>query len=219
MLLSSYTAQVCKSLRFSGVSVPRDYEQGFQRALWTFQHQRVWCPQREQLVHLRPLPQGGLAAGRCCPSSSTMLHPCDCQNRCIYQPCRGTQDQMERNQTKNLHFSAIVTGASSGGSPELKTDCSGETRLALHIPSSSSAGQPEHHAAQTPLTILMNGSFTLLWAKRSLHASANACTVMSCVVSTAARSAQLESNNSKCCSGCNDGHLAALMQLMLYWAL
>ena len=74
LLLLLYTAQVCKSLRFSGVSVPRDYEQGFQRALWTFQHQRVWCPQREQLVHLRPLPQGGLAAGRCCPSSSTMLH-------------------------------------------------------------------------------------------------------------------------------------------------
>ena len=58
-----YVAQVCKSLRFSGVSVPRDYEQGFQRALWTFQHQRVWCPHRKQLVHLRPLPQGGLAAG------------------------------------------------------------------------------------------------------------------------------------------------------------
>ncbi|DBB05493.1 TPA: hypothetical protein ACH3X1_012449 [Trebouxia sp. C0004] len=54
--------KVCKSLRFSGVSVPRDYEQGFQRALWTFQHQRVWCPQRKQLVHLRPLPEGGLAA-------------------------------------------------------------------------------------------------------------------------------------------------------------
>jgi len=69
----THVAQVCKSLRFSGVSVPRDYEQGFQRALWTFQHQRVWCPQRKQLVHLRPLPEGGLAAGRCCPSSSTML--------------------------------------------------------------------------------------------------------------------------------------------------
>lgn len=58
--------QVCKSLRFSGVSVPRDYEQGFQRALWTFQHQRVWCPDRRQLVHLRPLPQGGLSAGQSC---------------------------------------------------------------------------------------------------------------------------------------------------------
>ena len=58
--------QVCKSLRFSGVSVPRDYEQGFQRALWTFQHQRVWCPDRRQLVHLRPLPQGGLSAGASC---------------------------------------------------------------------------------------------------------------------------------------------------------
>ena len=56
--------QVCKSLRFSGISVPRDYEQSFQRALWTFQHQRVWCPQRKQLVHLHPLPVSGLAAGK-----------------------------------------------------------------------------------------------------------------------------------------------------------
>ena len=70
----THVAQVCKSLRFSGVSVPRDYEQGFQRALWTFQHQRVWCPQRKQLVHLRPLPNGGLAAGGCNPSSSMGLH-------------------------------------------------------------------------------------------------------------------------------------------------
>lgn len=61
--------KVCKSLRFSGVSVPRDYEQGFQRALWTFQHQRVWCPQRKQLVHLRPLPEGGLAAVDAVPSA------------------------------------------------------------------------------------------------------------------------------------------------------
>ena len=56
-------SQVCKSLRFSGVSVPRDYEPAFQRALWTFQHQRVWCPQHKQLVHVRPLPTGGLASG------------------------------------------------------------------------------------------------------------------------------------------------------------
>ena len=28
--------QVCKYLRFSGVSVPQEYEVGFQRALWTF---------------------------------------------------------------------------------------------------------------------------------------------------------------------------------------
>ena len=68
--------QVCKSLRFSGVSVPRDYEQGFQRALWTFQHQRVWCPLRKQLVHLHPLPQGGLAAGNSPPPlpNSTVQH-------------------------------------------------------------------------------------------------------------------------------------------------
>lgn len=56
--------QVCKNLRFSGISVPRDYEQQFQRAIWTFHHQRVWCPRRRQLIHLRDLPECGLLHGR-----------------------------------------------------------------------------------------------------------------------------------------------------------
>ena len=55
--------QVCKNLRFSGISVPRDYEQQFQCAIWTFHHQRVWCPRRRQLVHLRDLPESGLLRG------------------------------------------------------------------------------------------------------------------------------------------------------------
>jgi exonuclease-1 len=55
--------QVCKSLRFSGVKVPREYESEFQRALWTFRHQRVYCPTAHAMVHLRPLPPGGLADG------------------------------------------------------------------------------------------------------------------------------------------------------------
>lgn len=45
------------------MQVPREYETGFQRALWTFRHQRVFCPTARALVHLRPLPQGGLADG------------------------------------------------------------------------------------------------------------------------------------------------------------
>ena len=55
--------QVCKCLRFSGTAVPREYEIGFQRALWTFRHQRVFCPRRRALVHLSELPPGGLADG------------------------------------------------------------------------------------------------------------------------------------------------------------
>ncbi len=54
---------MCKCLRFSGVGVPREYETGFQRALWTFRHQRVFCPSARRLVNLRPLPPGGLADG------------------------------------------------------------------------------------------------------------------------------------------------------------
>ena len=65
--------QVCKNLRFSGISVPRDYEQQFQRAIWTFRHQRVWCPRRRQLVHLRELPESGLLRG------GPVCLPEDCQ--------------------------------------------------------------------------------------------------------------------------------------------
>ena len=54
--------QACKNLRFSGVSVPRDYEERLQRTLWVFRHQRVFCPHAGAVVHLRPLPPGGLGA-------------------------------------------------------------------------------------------------------------------------------------------------------------
>ena len=60
--LRSITPQVCKSLRFSGVTVPRGYEAAFQRALWTFRHQRVYCASARALVPLRPLPAAGLAS-------------------------------------------------------------------------------------------------------------------------------------------------------------
>lgn len=60
--LRSWMPQVCKSLRFSGVTVPRGYEAAFQRALWTFRHQRVYCASARALVPLRPLPAAGLAS-------------------------------------------------------------------------------------------------------------------------------------------------------------
>lgn len=47
--------QVAKSLRFT-CSVPKGYEEDVQRAIWTFRHQRVFCPQSRRLVHLTPLP-------------------------------------------------------------------------------------------------------------------------------------------------------------------
>ena len=34
--LADTRLQVCKYLRFSGMPVPKEYEVGFQRALWTF---------------------------------------------------------------------------------------------------------------------------------------------------------------------------------------
>ena len=44
------------------MTVPKGYEGAFQRAIWTFRHQRVFDDITKQIVHLRPLPEGGLAA-------------------------------------------------------------------------------------------------------------------------------------------------------------
>lgn len=60
--------QVSKSLRFV-CAVPRTYEEDVQRAVWTFRHQRVFCPRQQRVVHLRPLPEAGLLAGAAVPSA------------------------------------------------------------------------------------------------------------------------------------------------------
>jgi exonuclease-1 len=52
--------QVVKMLRFNGTPIPKDYEVAFQRALWAFRHCRVYCAAAGGLVHLEPLPPGGL---------------------------------------------------------------------------------------------------------------------------------------------------------------
>lgn len=57
-----------KSLRFS-CAVPRTYEEDVQRAVWTFRHQRVFCPRQRRVVHLRQLPEAGLAATAAVPSA------------------------------------------------------------------------------------------------------------------------------------------------------
>ncbi|OAY25030.1 hypothetical protein MANES_17G062800v8 [Manihot esculenta] len=44
--------KVIKHLRYSTVSVPPLYEESFQKAIWTFQHQRVYDPITEDIVHL-----------------------------------------------------------------------------------------------------------------------------------------------------------------------
>lgn len=63
-------------LRYSGISVPRSYEADLQRALWTFRHQRVVDPATRRMVHLQPLPDGGLAAAAAqLPAAVTQLDP------------------------------------------------------------------------------------------------------------------------------------------------
>ncbi|OVA00201.1 XPG/Rad2 endonuclease [Macleaya cordata] len=44
--------KVIKHLRYNTVLVPPLYEQSFKKALWTFQHQRVYDPVTEDIVHL-----------------------------------------------------------------------------------------------------------------------------------------------------------------------
>lgn len=49
--------QVLKHLRYSGISVPPIYEESFRKAILTFQHQRVYDPTSENIVHLSDIPE------------------------------------------------------------------------------------------------------------------------------------------------------------------
>ncbi|CAK8578633.1 unnamed protein product [Lathyrus sativus] len=44
--------RVLKHLRYSGISVPPNYDDSFRKAILTFQHQRVYDPVSENIVHL-----------------------------------------------------------------------------------------------------------------------------------------------------------------------
>ena len=54
--------RVVRSLRLAGKTVPADYEARVARAVATYRHQRVWCEKEGRVVHLTPLPEGGLPA-------------------------------------------------------------------------------------------------------------------------------------------------------------
>ncbi|GMH41851.1 hypothetical protein BSKO_09761 [Bryopsis sp. KO-2023] len=54
--------KACKILRFSSQSVPKNFESDFQKVIWLFRHQRVYCPEAKELVHLTPLPEGGIGS-------------------------------------------------------------------------------------------------------------------------------------------------------------
>lgn len=54
-------ARALRALKFDGVAVPEGYEEKVQKALWTFKHQRVYCPEKMCLVHLHDIPSLGLA--------------------------------------------------------------------------------------------------------------------------------------------------------------
>ncbi|XP_073386862.1 exonuclease 1 isoform X3 [Physcomitrium patens] len=48
--------KVMKHLKFSGVLIDEQYEQGFRRAILTFQHHRVYDPAKRAMVHLTDVP-------------------------------------------------------------------------------------------------------------------------------------------------------------------
>lgn len=50
--------QVMKHLKFGGVLIDKQYEEGFQRAILTFQHHRVYDPAKREMVHLTDVPGG-----------------------------------------------------------------------------------------------------------------------------------------------------------------
>jgi hypothetical protein len=55
-LILRVCAQVIKHLKFSGVLIDKQYEQGFQRAILTFLHHRVYDPAKMEMVYLTDVP-------------------------------------------------------------------------------------------------------------------------------------------------------------------
>jgi exonuclease-1 len=62
-----------RALRFDGIQAPPGYELKFQRALWTFKHQRVYCPRRREIVPLAEPEGGSLAAKAAVPAAAELL--------------------------------------------------------------------------------------------------------------------------------------------------
>lgn len=75
-----------RSLRFDGAKIPEGYERRVQRALWTFQHQRVYCPRRRACVHLHEVPGGDLAAGARVPAAAEVRRR-GCVGRSVFWSC------------------------------------------------------------------------------------------------------------------------------------
>jgi len=62
-----------RALRFDGTQAPPGYEIKFQRALWTFKHQRVFCPRRREIVPLTEPRGGSLAAQASVPAAAELV--------------------------------------------------------------------------------------------------------------------------------------------------
>jgi exonuclease-1 len=62
-----------RALRFDGTQAPPGYEIKFQRALWTFKHQRVYCPRRREIVFLTEPRGGSLAAQASVPAAAELV--------------------------------------------------------------------------------------------------------------------------------------------------
>ena len=81
--------QVCRALRLAGTAVPRTYEADFQRAVYTFRHQRVYNPESRAMEHLRPLPPRGLdpavlaAPDRAVPPAEGTVQPAESSGQAL----------------------------------------------------------------------------------------------------------------------------------------
>ncbi len=114
---STWQAAVAALRRRGGVGpVPEGYEQRFQRALWYFKHAVVYSPGQRKLVHLTPLPEGGLVM-------PTFVRPAQRQQ----QLRNGNGDGGKRRKLEaeaQQQQDSSTSGEESGGGEE--TDDEGE---------------------------------------------------------------------------------------------
>eukprot|EP00485_Elphidium_margaritaceum_P009735 CAMPEP_0202708586 /NCGR_PEP_ID=MMETSP1385-20130828/20756_1 /ASSEMBLY_ACC=CAM_ASM_000861 /TAXON_ID=933848 /ORGANISM="Elphidium margaritaceum" /LENGTH=1036 /DNA_ID=CAMNT_0049367593 /DNA_START=62 /DNA_END=3169 /DNA_ORIENTATION=+ len=104
MLSMKKWQKALQRIRFDGKCiVPKEYQHGYQKALYTFRHQRVYDPTQKKLVHLQPLPPD-MDLG-----NTDFLGP-DMESTVAQQVAEGIIDPITR-QPFQSQFSAATTSS------------------------------------------------------------------------------------------------------------
>ncbi|XP_026404817.1 exonuclease 1-like isoform X2 [Papaver somniferum] len=172
--------KVIKHLKYSTVAVPPLYEKSFKKALWTFQHQRVYDPRVEDIVHLSEicqdlgedleflgpmLPQdtakgiarGDLDAITKMPFQGIALNGLAVDRN--YKP-KGSKSERERKKVQLPIQKNVLTNYFCSASAEAKRGFKVPRIISTNLGLSEESTSPssEENASQEPTSLSMNSS-------------------------------------------------------------